>query len=444
MSEAHSKVLMLCYNYSPMITGGVERSVKLAKYIPRFGWEPVILTTKRFGSEPGSFGETIVRTPEPRLGLGGSSRKGRKSKKEPGPEIQSHRRGALRGLGRSLAGWAGRRVMIPDDKIRWALAAYMPARRLMRREGIDVIYSSSPPASAHLLGMWLKSYSGKPLILDLRDPWTFEPLNRYLNEDERRRDREMKLERQCFERADLIVINTPEAAERYGEIYPEFASKMQVITNGFDGEELSLAERERVNGPLQEIDSSVFVISHTGSFSRHTDRDISPEPLLIALSELLKHGTLDPARHRVVFAGVTGPIFKSRIDQLGLADLVDLTGTVSHIDAMRIIKRSNLLLLYDRSERAEYYVRGKLYEYLGAGKRILGIIPPGAARRLLESSGFGIFALPGSSEDIARALAEALDARDDPVPAPGFDLGIYDRKRIAERMAEYLDRLTGR
>jgi glycosyltransferase involved in cell wall biosynthesis len=312
----------------------------------------------------------------------------------------------------------------------------------MRTEGTDVIYSSSPPESAHLLGMWLKKYSGKPWIMDLRDPWTFEPLNRYLVEDRTRRNREEKLERRCFELADLIVINTPEAAERYGEVYPGQAAKMQVVTNGFDSEEFALVEDNYE--PLEGIDGSTFVMSHTGSFSRHTDKDISPEPLLEALSKLLKRGTLDPEQHKVVFAGATGPAMKSCIGRLKLTDLVYQAGTVSHIDAVRIMMRSNLLVLYDQSERAEYYIRGKLYEYLAAGKRILGIVPPGAARRLLESSGQGIFALPGSSEDIARAITEALDERDDPVPAPGFDIGIYDRERIAERMAGYLDRLTNR
>ena len=64
-----------------------------------------------------------------------------------------------RKLRRALAGWAGRHVMIPDDKIRWALAAYMTAKRLLKAEGIDVIYSSSPPVSAHLLAMRLKKRS---------------------------------------------------------------------------------------------------------------------------------------------------------------------------------------------------------------------------------------------------------------------------------------------
>ncbi|MCK4236279.1 MAG: glycosyltransferase, partial [Candidatus Krumholzibacteria bacterium] len=264
------RVLMLSYHYTPVINGGVERSARFARYLPEFGCTPVVITTRRYGTGEGRLGERVIRTGEmhnipflKRTGAQGDSKRAMQR-----PQVEARETAGRRS---PLVEWVLKWLMIPDDKIRWASCAFPPALRLLRRGEADVIYSTSPPESSHLLGMVLKGLTGKPWIMDLRDPWTFEPLKRYIREPGLRLSIEKRLEKACFKHSDIVIANTQEAGERYRTLYPKYAGKVRVITNGFDGDEMAAAASAFSHeGPFRGIGDDVFLVSHVGTFSRYT------------------------------------------------------------------------------------------------------------------------------------------------------------------------------
>ncbi len=459
------QVLMLCYHYPPAVNGGVWRSLSFATTIGRSGWEPIVVTTDRFGRQYQPEGEKVVRTGElrfsPRLGRpsgGWANWTGAGvgvagSVQMPGRRIGQDRRHQRRGAeipqaggpvaGGILHSLVDRWIMVPDARIRWTTCALPVARSLAGSPSVRVLYSTSPPASSHLLALKLKKETGKPWIMDMRDPWTIEPLNRMLEKRGVRFLRERRQEAKCIGNADLVIANTPEAAQRYREIYPDFHSKIVSITNGFDRAAIDRAASASRPGILGPEGDGNIVISHTGNFSRFSGETLLPEEILVALSRLHETGVIERGSFRVVFAGNVDGSAEERIRKAGLEGIVGLAGTVSHFDSLRIIAHSDALILYDRSPSARYYIRGKLYEYLGTGKWIIGIMPPGAGRDLLERSGHGIAVSPEDTNALTEAIADAVTSRRTASTGGRLDLSSYERSRLAVRLAEYLDGLAG-
>lgn len=433
-------LLMLCYHYLPVNNGGVERSVKFAKHLPQYGWSPVIVTTNVHGVQPAEK-ERRIFTWELLSVYRRLLKKARKV--EEGENSGTLRTAAGGKLKRAVLELVVR-LLVPDLHVGWIVFAFWPAWRSLHRGETDAIYTTSPPVSPHLLGLALKKLSGKPWVMDLRDPWTFEPLNKLLHEPGIRLSLEKGMERLCFEHADAIILNTPEAAERYKQLYPRCAGKMRIITNGFDGEELEQAATLARLPLRRDPDGDVFTISHVGAISRDTSGQTDPTPhaLLEAFEELLKEDTISARGCHVIFAGDLDPRIRSRITELGLDELIEAPGTIPHLKAVNLMLRSDLLLLLDTADTGQTYVRGKLYEYLGSGKLVLGILPVGASRELLKRSGQGLLVSPGDREGVRQAIVEAMRGEHRSTPAPDFKLAAYERKQLTGLLADTLERVS--
>lgn len=116
-----------------------------------------------------------------------------------------------------------------------------------------------------------------------------------------------------------------------------------------------------------------------------------------------------------------------------------MTGPVPHIDALRIMLRSDLLLLYDPNPQGNYYIHGKLYEYLASGRWILGVLPAGATRTLLERSGRAIAIANDDGEEIGRVLVRALRERGLSAARDDFDVSRYEGRREARDLARIIE-----
>jgi glycosyltransferase involved in cell wall biosynthesis len=338
-----------------------------------------------------------------------------------------------------LAKVLAKTMLVPDPQILWCFAAARAARRLVAERGIDVIYSSSPPESSHLLGLWLKKRTGKPWVMDLRDPWTHEPLRQALRKPGLRTTAEKWLERRCLAGADAVIFNTPESTAVHSAMYPEFKSKFETITNGFDEEEFS--EHGAKAGERAEYGNQ-FVVAHVGTFFRSEAADPVPRDLLRALRRLVDDGVLEPATSRVILAGRLDPRVKQNVDELGLAGLVEMPGTLCHTEAVELMKNADLLLVYDAEQAGGSYVRGKVYEYLASSRAVLGVLPEGATRNLLREAGVSALAYPADEGRIAELIAESKAKSSPRVSPPGFDLARYSRRSLTEKLVRCFDALT--
>ena len=203
------------------------------RYLPDFGYRARILTTSAFGRTERE-GGGVLRAWEPlacyRWLLNGAVRRNKNTaaarRSDPGPAS---------GLVRLLRRW----VMSPDGQGTWLPAAAAVGLQHLRSDPAQVIYSTSPPASAHLLGMLLKSLTGLPWVADFRDSWVSAPLDPAVFDVPGRRRLERRMERAVVTAADAVVTATEISAGLLCEFHPEVAQKIRVITNGFDPNEES-------------------------------------------------------------------------------------------------------------------------------------------------------------------------------------------------------------
>jgi glycosyltransferase involved in cell wall biosynthesis len=282
------------------------------------------------------------------------------------------------------------RLLVPDEFVLWALTATPASVRVVRRYGIDVVMTSSSPASVHLVGAAVKRATGVPWIADVRDSLLANP--------DRRTDRALVRMKQAGERAiahlvaryaDAVVAATEAIA---GELESIGAAPVTLIRNGCDFEDfagLSYSAGDR------------FRLTHTGSF--YGDRDPRAALRAVAASN---------ANVIVRFAGDFRPRDHAYASDLGLADRIELHGHVPRRRALELQRNSEALLLLVPDSRGlgRGVVPAKLFEYLAAGRPILAAVPPdGEAAAIVRDADAGDVVAPDDVDAIRRVLARLLD-----------------------------------
>jgi len=354
------KVFMIAYHFPPEGGGsGVLRTLKFTKYLPRQGWIPHILTLKQsfyIDKDNGLLSDVP-------------------------PEAVVHRTFAL-DSSRDLA--IGGRYLslfsVPDRFVSWLPFGVFGGMRVIRNTGIDVLYSTSPPATAHLIGGALKRLTGLPWVVDFRDPWIeedFFPIRGTL-----RYRVESFLERLVVHRADRLVFTTPYLRKDFLSRYPNLSpDKTAVIYNGYDE-----ADFQHLNGQVQ---NDRFEIIHAGLV---TPEFRSPFPLLNAIATLVAEGSLQPEKIRITFLG-GGPYLVSKrftdtIKDLRLNGAVEVADRVSHHQALQRLRKAAVLLLLQASDDTRFLIPAKAFEYLRIGRPILALTLEGATEDLLKEADY--------------------------------------------------------
>lgn len=340
--------------------GGTQRVAKFVKYLPSYGWQPVVVTVKDvayYAKDPTLLHDVaaseIYRTGslDPQRILAALSPVRSKSK-----DADSSA-GQLWGFLRRLAAW----LCIPDSKVLWLPFAALKALRIIRAGGIECIFTTAPPHSVHLAGLFLKKTTGRPWIADFRDGWSggnfqFEPtpFHKWLNR---------LLERRVLRHADTVLSvseGLTEKLRQQNEIHPE---KCATITNGYDAEDVDkvpLAYEEK------------FTITFCGAVTALT-------PLtgfFKALSSVFQtHPSLrDEITVKLVGKNLTGKLCEE-IRHYALENVVTCTGYVSHRQALENVLNADLLLYPIAPGVSCDFVPGKTFEYLVSGKKIMAIGP---------------------------------------------------------------------
>ncbi len=426
------RVLIFAYFFPPRGGAGVQRIVKFAKYLPDEGWDPTIVTAK--GDDYWMKDESlarelagrvpVVRTPA-FTGLAIFSRLApRQAGSGHSPRSSV---GAVRRL-RGVSSW----LLVPDSYVGWVPFARRAGEALLSREKFDALLTTSSPDSAHLIGLALSARARIPWVADFRDPWTrrlsFRPPTRW------HRARHQALEREVLRRAALVTFTSGETREDYARRYPDIpAAKMAVVTNGYDEEDF--AQLEEAQPP-----ASRFEILHAGQ--------LNPErpalPFLLALRSFLSAHPQAAGRVRARFIG---PAYQGDLraaEELGLSACVAFEPSRAHAGIVRAMRESHALLLMEQgSEAGGLILPGKIFEYLRAGRPILGLLPEGAAWNLITSLGAGRCCRVDDREGCARALGELFQGFERGLPP---DSGVererilpFERRQTARRLANLLN-----
>ncbi|HET9951926.1 MAG TPA: glycosyltransferase [Candidatus Eisenbacteria bacterium] len=445
------RLLVVAYFFPPIGGGGCQRTLKLVRYLEPAGWASTVVTVKDpdyWILDPSLEEEVpasceIVRvsalTSQRLLKLLGGT--GVKLEERQGRRNAAAFR-ALRRLQQFVA--------IPDGYRAWARAAEKAAAARIARGGIDALWTTSSPESAHLAGLALKRRATLPWIADFRDPWvgrvTYAPPTAW--HDRRHR----ALEEAVVAAADRVTVVSEAMAVRFRERYPALpADRFVVLPNGYDPDDWARAAllpgADRGSAPGEEA-TRRFVILHAGQLAHRP----TVATLLEAARRLVEESPARRETLRLRFMGGNEGLDAEAIARAGLAPWPGVVETVPsrpHLESLRAMKRANLLVLLGHGGDADSQIyTGKIYEYLTSGRPVLGILDPGPAADLLGRSGQGSACRPGDVEAVLAAIRAPLEAwergqipHDFPLPAMA---PAWERRTMARRAGELLDLLVSR
>jgi glycosyltransferase involved in cell wall biosynthesis len=413
------KVLIVTMYFPPAGGGGVQRPLKFATHLPELGIETHVLAPddpKWIHRDDDLQAPTLAWVHRARY-LGPIGRR---------PAEELHGTTGLERAGRQAALF-GRRLLVPDENVSWNLTAIPAAIRIVRQEAIDVVLTTSPPSSVHLIGAAVKRATGVRWVADLRDSIVAHPHRHAERLAVRVKEQsEHLVARLVARRADAIVAVSEAIAEEMRARRPH--GPVTHISNGSDFDDFAGLEYRR---------GDRFRITHAGSFFGKRD----PRPFLSALARV--EGVT--AR----FVGDFRSADREWAAQLGLGDRLELLPYVPRRRSLELQRDSEalLLLIPEADGRGKGVLSGKVFEYLAAERPILALVPPdGAAAALLEETGVGTVVAPSDVEGTVRALTALRDRWQDGT-LEGTELGDEWRRRLSRRrrveeLAEVLERLA--
>lgn len=399
------QVLFLSFPFPPAPSAGVFRTIRFLKFLHEFGWEPIVLTVEHDENFP--IDETLKnklpalqvhRVPMPNSRILRTFHSTTSAGNEPeraASAKQIVRRLALPGkkLAKSIK---GRYTDIPDAMIRWAKKAYSKGLGIIKETDVQVLFSTAPPYSSHLLGCWLGRKTQIPLVLDFRDPWSHSPWAHFRSDHVAKRNQQM--ERMCIETAHKVIANTDRAKQEFVDFYgSEQAEKFCTIYNGFDPDELPNFQVEKA-----PTDSNRFTIRHVGKLYGH--RDI--RPFLKAIAEVnQKSNSIEICFEQIGHVSADYDLVQFTKD-LNIDRLVAFTPQLSHEEALKKMASSDALLLLQPEGRLQ--IPGKLFEMILFRKPILTLTGEGATRELAAKYRLGPIADAADEEQLSNALLSAL------------------------------------
>jgi len=411
------KILLVTMYFPPAGGGGVQRPLKFATHLPAHGIETHVLAPhdpKWMHSDPDLAPPTQAWIHRARY-LGPRARM---------LADELHGRQGLDRLSRQARSLS-RRMLVPDENVGWNLTAIPAAVRIARAEGIEVVLTTSPPNSVHLIGAAVKRATGARWVADLRDSIGTHPHRRVESAAVRAKEKvSASVARLVARRADVIVAASDAIAAEAHELDP--AGLVTTIRNGADFDDFAGLEYRR---------GDRFRITHTGSFLGKRD----PRPFLAALAE----SGLDDVVAR--FVGDFRAADREWAESLGLGARLELHPYVPHRESLALQRDSDalLLLIPDAGGRGRGVLSGKVFEYLAAERPILAAVPPdGAAADLILETGAGVVAAPDDVPALTAALSD-LHARWAAGTLDGTPLSVEDRERLGrgarvEELAEVL------
>lgn len=438
-------VLIVSYLFPPIGGGGVQRAVKMARYLPEFGWNAHILTVDPRGDDPIQDprlldmlpgGTRIHRVSEPGIVKGLLSRARSSVRPADSPGGTASGPGPVRRAARRIMEFMRDRYFVPDEQVIWRQPAARAGRRLVDELSIDAVLSTSGPNTNHLVALDIKGSSGVPWVADFRDPWVGNMHHSSLPGS--RQGREERLERQVMTAADGVTTVTRAFCERFRARYPERPSPT-LIYNGFDPADYG-------DLPAAVDTDGAFTLVYAGIL--YPGR--SPAPLMRAAHEALEAGDIPRDMIRLRFAGVFD--YPGRDDharlvrELDLGDVVEVLGHLPHRRALSLMAAADgLMIIGDTAPTAGEYIPGKIYEYMALGKPVVGTLMPGEARDILESTGASHLADPDDVSALRGHLVELYGRwrTNELCGARRAPPRIYHRDHQAGQLAWVLDRLTG-
>lgn len=409
------RVLMIAYHFPPMHgSSGMQRTLRFARYLPDHGWEPIVLTPSPRAYQQTDAGQ-LADIPQ---------------------QVRTYRAFALdtaRHL--TIMGRYPRALALPDRWVSWWLGAIPTGWYLIKKYKPDVIWSTYPIATAHLIGLTLQRLTGIPWVADFRDPmvqpnYPSHPLTYRAYE---------RVESRTIKYCSGAVFTTPGTLRDYQTRFSHIpASRFHLIENGYD--ESSFASITLPEN--QPAKSGRITLLHSGIIYP-SERD--PTCLFEALAALLKQNVINAENlHIILRASHHEDYLQSLIDRFEIGAVVALAPPVSYKEALaEMLTVDGLLIL--QAANCNNQIPAKLYEYLRAQRPVLALTDPaGDTAEKLRSMGIDTIAPLDSREAIMKGLCQFLALlREDKAPIVSIDkVQTNSREAGTKELAKILDNIS--
>lgn len=425
---------MASWLFPPHASIGAKRAYRFARWLPSYGWLPTVLCRRR---APASSHDPSPWPLPPEVTVRAEYDAAVFARFTPPPSERAavpSQTPSTKGLARAWRDRLDERwglfvdAVVPCETV-VVHAPHAAARLDALAPAHDVLWTTSYPYHTHWLGVRAAKKHAKPLVVDLRDPWTPNWVHR--RKMRHARAVEAWMEREVFEAADAIVVTTWALEALYREMFPRIAHKFVTLHNAFDPVPDAPAPEAGAGGVVRLV--------HFGNVYGPW----SFETLFRALAELRREGAL--AGRTVVLEnyGKLSDRDRARAIELGVDDLVRVMPGVPFAVGMERLRAADLLVLAAWSDPdARLYVQGKLFDYLAAGRPVVAETSHEDVTRILSETGAGFVVAPGDvramTDLVRRALApgglrtDATPARCAPFSAP----------EATRRLAALFDRLV--
>lgn len=423
------KVLIVSYAYPPIQAIGALRVASFVRHLPKFGWQPYVLTIKQGPWTPtkapppsDESQELVCRTPSLDISRVVTSLFG-KTFRGGGVTRDKATRSQRRSLTRLSLQVYDNLLAFPDSAWPWFYLGRGQALEFARRTRPDAILSSSVPLTSHTMASFLQEKLNVPWLADFRDLWSQNCWIDYPPFARRRRER---LERMTLRNAAGIVSTSEPHAQELKRLHNK---PVRVVANGFEPDDYALP------APLLPK----FTISYTGTLF---PGKLDPRLFFTALKSLADEGAIAPDNFQVLFYGLNHDITKKLARLHGVIDFVHDYGEVPRKRSLEAQKESHALLLLEWTDlQAKGGIPGKLFEYLGSRRPILAIGPKGGAiDAILRDTGSGEVVC--RVEQIKEKIITLFNAhrKGSPLSSNGSaeKISQYTRERQAEILADFL------
>ncbi len=431
-------VLVIAYYFPPMGLSGVQRTLKFVKYLPEFGWRPIVLTPEAapyYAHDESLLAEIepliekdylrVVRTPE--TGAPGVGRvKGKRQRegilKLPSARVQRLRSKILQ------------TIYQPDSRIRWKKPALKIAEQIFREERIHAIIATAPPFTSFLIARELSRKFHVPYLMDYRDAWVENPaLNFYATPFHKAYAR--KLQDTCLRGSSAITVISRKMKESLLSHHPFLRHEdVIILPHGFDPADFdaALGHLDQVRNPerFRMTYGGAFYVGYPGR---------SPVPMLEAVKLAIKKERELGDDLELVIAGILHKDYARTIKKMNLDRNVTAIGYLPHRDEVALLLASDVLWMIASDPLS---TPGKLYEYIGTHKPILGLVEPGSeSERVIRDYGAGITVPPDDIPAITEAILDLYHRWRKTLLPHNANLPFvqsFDRRKLTRELARQL------
>ena len=428
MEAEQKKLLIITYYWPPAGGPGVQRWLKFVKYLPDFNVQPIVYIPENPTYpivDEGLMSEVsdkaiILKNKifEPYQLAGFLSKK--ETKKISSGIIPAAKK---QSFVEKMMLWVRGNLFIPDARKFWVNPSVQYLKKYIQENNIDTIVTSGPPHSLHLIGLKLKQELGVKWFADFRDPWTTIGYHKALKLSSYADKKHKGLEHQVLNTADTIIVTSKTTKIEFQAITNK---PIEVITNGYDVE----------NVPKQTLDEK-FTMAHIGSFLS----DRNPKILWESLQELISENELFKAHFQLKLIGKVSQEILDSISEFKLDSYLNNLGYVSHSEAIKHQKASQVLLLIEiDSEETKSIIPGKLFEYMVSERPIIAIGPKDSDfAEIITSTNTGTFFTYNEKERLKKTILSNFELYlDKKLQVYPIGLQQYSRKSLTEKLAKLI------